>query len=415
MTAFPLVTVDPSAELLPEWLAVVRLVLKNHEPLLPEWVERRRTLYVGQRVTAAMDGGRVVGTYRSWDVDLTVPGGGTVRADAISSVMVKPTHRRRGVLSTMIDADLAGAAERGVPVAVLIASEGGIYGRFGFGTATETVTWTVDAATARFHAAADALAGSVDVDIVTDAELREVALDVYARSRRPGDIDRPDLFWDLTFGTSTGDLGNAAPGVAVVASDASGTPQGILRYTVEEKWAGRLPRSVAEVGLLHAATPAANAALWRFLINLDLVATVRAADRSLEEPLPWLLRDARAAQQSGRVDFLWTRVVDPAAVLAGRRYEAAGAVVLEIADPRGWAAGRFALEVSGDGAATCAPTTAPADVELPVGTLGAVWLGGVDLTAAAAAGLAVEHRPGALGRAARLLRTATPPWSSTWF
>jgi predicted acetyltransferase len=415
MTAFPLVTVDPSSELLPEWLAVVRLVLKNHEPLLPEWVERRRTLYVGQRVTAAMDGGRVVGTYRSWDVDLTVPGGGTVRADAISSVMVKPTHRRRGVLSTMIDADLAGAAERGVPVAVLVASEGGIYGRFGFGTATETVTWTVDTATARFHAAADALAGSVDVDIVTDAELREVALDVYARSRRPGDIDRPDLFWDLTFGTSTGDLGNAAPGVAVVARDASGTPQGILRYTVEEKWAGRLPRSVAEVGLLHAATPGANAALWRFLINLDLVATVRAADRSLEEPLPWLLRDARAAQQSGRVDFLWTRVVDPAAVLAGRRYEAAGAVVLEIADPRGWAAGRFALEVSGDGAATCAPTAAPADVELPVGTLGAVWLGGVDLAAAAAAGLAVEHRPGALGRAARLLRTATPPWSSTWF
>jgi predicted acetyltransferase len=412
----PPVAVDPESDLLHPWLTAARRVFGDHAPMDDAWFRsRREMLRRGDRLTAVMDGEVIAGTYRSWDVDLTVPGGGAVRADAITAVTVQPTHRRRGVLTSLITADLAGAHERGTPVAVLIASEAPIYGRYGFGVATESVTWKVDVRLAAPTPQAAALADGLRVEHVTDAELREAAPAVYGRSRWPGDIDRWDVLWDIVAGVRTGDPGNAKPGVAVVARDAAGVPQGTLRYTVEAHWPERTVGTIVHVGLLDTATPAAHAALWSYLVDLDLVATVQADDRAVDDPLPWLLTDYRAARQSGRADFLWTRLLDVPACLAARRYERPGDVVLEVHDDRGWAGGRFALQVGDDGTAACEPTSAAADLELPVAVLSATWLGGADLRGAAAAGLVAERRGGAVDLAAAILRTPTAPWSSTWF
>ena len=414
--AGPPVAVDPESELLRPWLEAARRVFGDHQPIDDAWVQARRELFRrGDRLTAVMDGDVFAGTYRSWDVGLTVPGGGALRADAITAVTVQPTHRRRGVLTSLITTDLAGAHERGTPVAILIASEAPIYGRYGFGVAVESATWTVDVRAARLTPQAAALAAELRVDHVTDAELREVAPAVYERGRAPGDIDRWNVLWDMHTGVREGDPGNAKPGVAAVARDAAGVPQGTLRYTLEPHWEGRTSGTVVHVGLLDTATPAAHAAMWGYLANLDLVATVRADDRALDEPLPWLFTDHRAARQSGRADFLWTRVLDVPGCLAGRRYERPGDVVLEVHDGHGWAGGRFALQVADDGTAACEPTAAAADLELPVAVLGSVWLGGTDLRGAAAAGLVTERRGGAVDRAAAIFRTTTAPWSSTWF
>ncbi len=95
------------------------------------------------RTQGAFDAGRCVGTFRSFAQELTVVGGATVAADAISGVTVTPTHRRRGLLSRMMATDLAAAKERGEPVASLIAAEYPIYGRFGFGPAAWSAEWEV--------------------------------------------------------------------------------------------------------------------------------------------------------------------------------------------------------------------------------------------------------------------------------
>jgi predicted acetyltransferase len=413
----PPVTVDPDSDLLHPWLTAARRVFGDHAPMDDAWFQARREMLVrdGDRLTAVMDGDVVAGTYRSWDVDLTLPGAGALRADAITAVTVQPTHRRRGVLTSLITADLAGAHERGTPVAILISSQAPIYGRYGFGTSTESVTWKVDVRSAALTPRAAALAAGMRVDHVSDAELREVAPAVYGRGRRPGDIDRWDILWDIVTGVRTGDPGNAKAGVSVVARDAAGVPQGTLRYTLEPHWDERTVGTIVHVGLLDTATPAAHAALWSYLVNLDLVATVRADDRAVDDPLPWLLTDRRAARQSARADFLWTRLLDVPGCLAARRYERPGDVVLEVHDEHGWAGGRFALEVADDGTAACGPTSAAADLELPVGVLAAAWLGGADLRGAAAAGLVDERREGAADRAAAILRTSTAPFSSTWF
>ena len=88
--------------------------------------------------------------------------------------------------------------------------------------------------------------------------------------------------------------------------------------------------------------------------------------------------------------------------------------MLEIDDPLGHAAGRFALEGGPDGA-ECRPTTESADLSLSVDTLGAAYLGGYPLDVLGRAGRVDEHTPGALARAAAMFRSPVAPWCITHF
>jgi predicted acetyltransferase len=414
-TGVVLQPVDLDSPQLHAWMVSVSRGLKDSHRVPIERVEMRRPAYraEGHRLTAALDGDQVVGTFRSWDLDLTVPGGGTLRGDAISSVSVQPTHRRRGILTRMMTADLAAAAERGVPVAVLIASEAGIYGRYGFGVATEAVTWTLDLPAT--HLRPDTPDDPGNCRIVEATDLKQIGPQVYLAARTPGAIDRSDFWWDLTLGITPYPGEEAKHHVGVVHHDGDGAADGYLVYRVEENRQDRTVQSVVHVADLVTASTWAYRALWRYLAELDLVTTVRAEDRPVDELLPWLLTDHRAARQSARCDFEWTRVLDPVATLSGRRYQAPGECVIEVSDPHGWAAGRFLLEVEPDGTGRCTRTARPAEIGLTVQALSGLWLGGGDLGGALLSGQAVEHRTGSGVRLATLLHTSPAPWTSTWF
>ncbi len=404
--------VDPDSPELEAYFENVLLVFKETTPMTPERLEFRRPLYRTQRVSGAYEGDRIVGTYRSWDTGVTVPGGNLVQADAISTVTVRPTHRRRGALSAMITADLRTAADLGLPAAVLIAAEAPIYGRFGFGAATETARWTVDVRGARL---APEVPRGGSVDIVPEASLRDLAPDVYTRARRPGAIDLHESSWDIGFGITPIPGSPHKPRVAAVHRDASGTPQGYVLWRVEDKWEDRVIRTSVHVEDLFAVTDEAYAALWGLLLELDIVATVSAEERAVDEVLPWLLTDVRAARQASRCDFQWARLLDVAAALSARTYESPGEVAFEVVDPMGFAGGRYTLEVDATGAGACTRGDREPQVRLPVDVLSSLWLGGGDLRAAAVAGRAVEQVPGAVARLGRLLRTTTAPWTATWF
>lgn len=405
--------VDPDTDDVQAWMSTAWLALTLGAAPTPEWLDSRLPALRGQRLTAALDGDAVVGTYRSWDTTLEVPGGSVV-ADAVSSVGVLPTHRRRGLLSRLIRDDLLDAADRGVGVAVLIASEARIYPRYGFGPATASGTWTVDLRAAEVDPAA---ASDCTVRLGDGAEICRLGPELFRRSRRPGDIDRQEDHWEILTGRTQvpGHEGPAPTGI--VARDAAGTPQGYLVYSTREQWDDRTINTTGRLHELHAATPGAYLALWRCVLGLDLVATLRAEDRAVDEVLPWLLLDPRAARLTSSCDFLWTRLLDPAAALGARRYPAGAgtAVVLEVLDPGGPAGGRYRLEVAEDGAARCERTAAAAQVRMPVQTLSALWLGGGTMQAAAAAGRAEEVRAGAVAEVGGLLHTPVAPWSSTWF
>ena len=364
------------------------------------------------RTWAAFDGGSIVGTLRSFPTTVAVPGGSEVWACALTNVTVATTHRRRGLLSDMLTRDLAAATEREEPVGILIASEYPIYGRFGYGPAAEGARYRVETAGLGFRDEA-----TQTVEHVDNAALRRLAPGVYEQFRRtrPGSIQRTDLWWDRTLEQIAVPGADPWRGMQVVARDDTGAVGGYLRYHVDRRWDQMNPRCVVHVDELMAVTDAAYRDLWRFACDVDLAVAVEAAERCVDEPLGWLVDDARAVRQSARYDFLWCRVLDTAAALGSRRYSCEGRVVFDVVDDAGFAAGRYELDGGPDGARCRRAPAASAGLTIPVDVLGALWMGGVSPVTLAAAGRVDVHDGTALDTAQAMFPAAPLPWCSTWF
>ncbi len=390
---------------------------------LRPWVEAMHTVYFAphsvddevayraertdfQRALGAFDGDRVVATFRSFASSLYVPGGACIPADAVTNVAVLPTHRRQGLLTRMMDRDLREARERGDAVALLFASEAQIYGRYGFGTATEQVQLLIRKANAHFRTLPEG-----HVELVSWKDLREIAPPLYERfaAGQPGSMAINSKRWDAIFGLEATPFSPKATHRAVIYRDEAGEPQGWLHYDAEEVWAEVRPQGKLTVHDLVAATTAAYARLWRYALEVDLIAEIRAEQRPNAELLPWLLTDRRAVHHVARHDGLWGRVLDPAAALAARTYLTPGEIVIEVRDETGLAAGCFRLEGGPDGA-TCTSTTGDPDLTFTVEGLGAAYLGGPKLSTLAAAGLVEERRTGALARAEAMFASTIVPW-----
>jgi predicted acetyltransferase len=374
-------------------------------------VEFRRPYTDFDRAWAAVDGDGIVGTLSSFATELTLPGEAGLPADAVTNVGVSPTRRRQGIMSTLVEAALRKAAEREEPLSILIAAEYPIYGRFGYGPSTEHASYTVDSRRARFTDSAEG-----GVQLVEASVARQAAPQVYAEFRRlhTGAIGRRDPRWDLDFGLIEAYGRPRWKGFCVLYRDAADRVKGVLRYHVDMVWDQRLPKSTLAIDELLSVTPAAYAALWRYCCELDLVTSITADERRVDEPLPRLLSDARAVRQTARADFLWVRILDVPRTLSARGYLSEGRCVLEVVDARGYAAGRFVL-LAGPQGATCQRTDESAELSLGVAALGAAYLGGTSVSALHEVGLIDEHTPGAVDRLDALLRTRRPPWSNTWF
>ena len=371
------------------------------------------------RAVAAVDGGRIVGTFRSWAGRVTVPGCAELPVASVTGVSVLPTHRRHGLLARMAAVAHADARERGEALGLLFASEYPIYGRFGYGSATTTVTWRIRRGQARFIEG-----GSGTLEIVApDAASLETARGVYEahRIRQPGEVWRRPITWQDDFGLSTDVWNNRWKGFVAFHRDAAGTVDGFVRYHAEEKWEDRQPSNRLFVDDLHALTDDAELALWRLVGTMDWVATATAERRSLGERLPWLLANQRAVSADDVGDWLSLKILDVPRALETRRYERSGSLVIEAVDSDGSTADgrleqriRVALDASPDGARAVVTDRSP-DLTIRSDALGAAYLGGTRLSRAALLAGADEHRPGALAEADRLFATFDAPWCSSFF
>jgi predicted acetyltransferase len=364
------------------------------------------------RTWAAFDGDLVCGSFLSTSTELTVPGGARLPGAAVGAVTVRPTHRRRGILTDMAATAHAAMRDAGDAVGLLYASEYPIYGRFGYGAACRAATWTLDASATGFHGAPH---GRVEL-VVADATARDAMRSVYEtwRVHRPGEILREQAYWSYAIGERQLAWGERWNGFIAVHRDEHDQIDGYARYRTAMKWEQRQSRSEAKVDDLHALNDAAYDALWRFLADIDLVTTVRAERRSPAERLPWLLTNQRAAVLSDVGDGMWVRLLDVPRALAARTYATAGSLVIEVVDPELASPIRVVLDASPDGA-ECRATDRSPDVTLPITALGAAYLGGVPLGWATIATGVDEHRPGVLRSLEAMLRTTDEPWCSTGF
>lgn len=366
------------------------------------------------RTLAAFDGEVLVGTSAAYDLAMTVPGGGCHRVAALTWVSVRPTHRRRGIVSTLLRGQLRGAIARKEPFAALWASESGIYRSFGYGLSGSAMRLRMPASGTALRAdLPDDQALSVRlVEPIDSVPAFEAALGV-ERARRGGMLGA-DLAWGRRMLIDPASArGGASPLRAVVVEDHSGV-RAAARYTVTPHWAASLPQGLVVVKEAYAADPVAGVRLWRYLLSLDLVRVVEARLRPPDDALLTWLVDPRAAQPAWR-DGTFVRPVDLVASLELRRYACPVDVVLQVSDPEvSGNTGRFRLQGGPDGA-TCAPTPAQAHLSLSVTELGAAYLGGTSLASLGTAGLIDEHVPGALAATSTAFGWPLAPWTQSIF
>ena len=355
-----------------------------------------------ERSLAWFDEGRIVATTSAFTRALTVPGA-VLPCAAVTAVAVVPTHRRRGLLTSLMRRQLDDLRERGDAVAVLWASEGGIYARFGYGVGARAARLVARRPAARLAAVPDA--GS-PLRAGPAGELVEAMRAVHDRVRvdRPGMLDRPGPWWGDRLNDPESDRRGAQPLQAVTVDD------GYALYAVRPDWGDDGPAGDVGVRELVAATPEARARLWAFLVDQDLTRTITWQLAPVDEPLWLMLSDPRALRTTV-IDALWLRLVDVGAALGARTFAEDPAVVIEVADDFcPWNAGRYRL-AGGD----CSRVDASPDLALDVGALATAYLGGTTLLSLAAAGRVRELTPGALARASAAFRGAVAPWCPETF
>jgi predicted acetyltransferase len=371
------------------------------------------------RTLAAFDGATPVGTAAAYSFQLTVPGFQALPAAGITWVAVLPSHRRRGVLRSMMHRQLADVRDRGEPLAVLWASESVLYSRYGYGLAVWHADFTLYRGEGTLAGTAPA-AGGLRLRIADPVAAMPELAKVYdaVLPSRPGFIARNEPWWREVVYDPPERRHGLSPLHCVLAEDDSG-PRGYALYTAQNRWDPEtsLPDGTLTVREMVTADAAASAALAADLLGRDLTTEFRIRARPVDDPLLYQLADPRRARPRLK-DALWVRIIDVPAALARRRYSSPADVVIEVRDdllPSN--AGRWRLTTAGaapDGGleASCVPAgaAAGADVRLDVTALGAAYLGGTTLRALAAAGLVTEGRPGALRQLSTALSWEPAPW-----
>ncbi|MFC7220247.1 GNAT family N-acetyltransferase [Streptomyces polyrhachis] len=372
-----------------------------------------RSVNEPERSIAAFDGGHIVGTAGAFSFRMAVPGGAVVPVAGVTCVGVEPTHRRRGVLTAMMRRQLDDVRRRGEALSVLLASEPQIYPRFGYGVGCSTLRAEVDTARVglRMPAGAERIR-LVRADV--HASLAECERLYAARFRgRPGMFERAPGWEYRPVLDEPSERGGASALFCVQAFDGEELA-GYARYAVAPRWSPSGPDGAVYVRDVEALSPAAYAALWRYLFDMDLTSTLHARHLPVDDALLRLVTDQRRCRLQLR-DGLFVRVVDVPKALAARTYQLPVRVVLEVSDPFcPWNEGRWLLSGDAQGA-TCKRTEEAAELALGAEELGAVYLGDTSLLSLAGAGRVAELRPGALAEASAAFGSAVAPFFSHGF
>ncbi|RSS60930.1 GNAT family N-acetyltransferase [Streptomyces sp. WAC07061] len=390
-----------------------------HDRPEPETRARHHRLLARCARLGAYDGDALVGFMAAHPFRLSVPGGTDLAGPGLTFVSVAPTHRRRGVLTALMDEQLRRAGADGSPLLVLWASEAAIYGRFGYGAATQGATIEIDSTRP--------LALRIDPDprplrLVDPEEVPTVIAPFHeaARRTRAGRPSRSAERWAQEWLCEQDEEDEELGPPRIIALGEPGEPvAGYVLYRTKHEDDGAPPArggpGLVRVEELEAETPAVAAALWQCLASLDLTGKVSAWGRPPDDPLLHFAADRDQVRVTAQYPALWLRLVDVRAALTGRAWAAPVELVLDLTDARLPAnAGRFRLK-AGPGGATYETARAEPDLSLDVRELAACYLGGTRVAELVAAGLVAEHRPGAAAALDAALRTGPLPHTSDEF
>ena len=378
---------------------VAAIVRGFHEDFVADHWEAERKVTEWDRCFGFTVQDRWIATCGAYSRVMTVPGG-QLPVAAVSIVTVAAPYRRRGLLTQMMRHQLEDVQQRGSePVALLWASESLIYGRYGYGHVAPRLVISGPTRTLPFLPNVTLGAGSVDE--VSEDEFLAAASGLQGALvvDRPGALARTPEWWGVKlFDPETRRRGAAALRFAL-HFDADGRVDGYAAFRLGESDKPALPGRDVRVMDLDATRPDAYAALWRFLLDLDLVHSFSRRIAPVDEPLRHLVADQRAVATEV-LDGTYARIVDVPAALAARAYSREVDLVIELTDhllPAN--AGRWRVRTSAIDAHVDRSNSSP-DVTMDIRELGAGYLGGTSLNTLHRAGLVLEHTAGAVSQLA---------------
>jgi predicted acetyltransferase len=367
--------------------------------------ELDRELFEPERALVAVDGDQFVGSAKAMSRDLSVPGA-VVPAAHVTAVGVRATHRRQGILSNLMIRQLRDVPEA---LAVLWASEPGIYGRFGYAPAAWGVSYEVDLRRVGPHPVQRG-AGRLEELPAEDAPAELAPMLRALQAKRPGVSGRSELVWRRQLQDKPENRGGKTARQILVHRDGAGAIDGYALWRGKLSWGPGGPSNEVTVEELVALDPTAYHALWHHLLTLDLAAVLEFGYAAVDEPLQQLVSNPVALKRR-LTESLWVRLTDVSRALAQRRYATSVDAVIEVTDDLfDDNNGRFRL--TGDAEqAICEPTESSPDLSLSVNELSAAYLGGRPLAEFAATGRVTEHTPGALSAVTAAFKWPVAPVS----
>lgn len=368
-------------------------------------------LHEPERTLLASVGGQTVGTVAAYSFRMTVPGA-VLPTAGVTEVSVAPTHRRRGVLSAMMHRQLADIAAGPEPIAALWASESSIYGRFGYGAASDAGHLSLAHDRSSFRPDVDT---GGDLRFVHGDDVAATIAPVFERAAPsvPGFFARDSRWWDAVLCDTPMHRGPNSPLACVVHSGPEGDDGYVLFRRRHAEDTNLLDGTVTVSELLGVDTRA-TASLWRFCFDLDLMVRTQARFRMTADPLRLLLAQPRWLEVLTN-DGLYVRILDIAAALQARMYAIEDDIVFAVSDPVLDAnSGSWLLEARTDGA-RCTRTDRPADLEVDVADLGASYMGRPVFAALAGVGRVRELTQRAASRADAAMSWPVQPWCPVEF
>ncbi|MCU1490486.1 MAG: Enhanced intracellular survival protein [Acidimicrobiaceae bacterium] len=383
--------------------------------LAPAWRERFAETVDSGAMRIAVEDDEVVGTFAALPVEMTLPGGQAAVVGAVTAVAVLPTHRRRGVLRSLMATCLEEAHGRGEALSVLYASEGAIYGRFGYGPASWSASYRIERTRSGLAGAAlEGIGGRVVMLESEEAAEAMPAVFDAARKRRVGEVERLAAWWAGLTEQTPGAREPSARFFACYEQD--GRIDGYAVYEVGSPEEEAFPRRELQLVELLGASEDAERALWGFVLGVDLVGAVVTGRRPVDDPLRLMLDNPRALEVRELGDHTWLRLVDLPVALAQRRYDAPGTLVFEVTDGDcSWNAGRWRLEVGTDGSAEVSRSQAAPDLSCGTAALASAYLGGTTWHQLAAGRRVAAASPAALALADRLFACRAAPFCTADF
>lgn len=386
-----------------DWLQICQVDGRNFGFVYtPEQIVNARAIHDVSRFELALDGKEIVGVVGAFTLEVTVPGGGQLPTGGLTWVSTSATHRRQGLLTRLMARTLADVDRRREPVAMLGASEGGIYERYGFGVATHLRATSIDRRQAQLRPEFRPKPGSVRF-VEGDKALAHLA-DVWTRFQRgrAGEVARSEAWHRFLFEARGAERDGFSPSFYLAHRD------GFAVYRIEQHWNDGKPAHNLNIAELIATTGDAHAALWHTLLGVDLVGPVTSRQMPIDDPLPFLLTNPRALETTTLHDGVWANVRDVEACFSARSYSTVDRLVIE-AD-----GGRWAIDGGADGA-TCTRVRSRPDLSMDHASLGALLLGGVRPSVLAAGRRLTYRNVEALRRADAFFLTSPLPHCQTNF